>query len=186
MREKCRLALIHHPTLDKTGREITSAFTALDLHDLARLARTYGLDGVFAQTNLPEQERIFRKLTAHWVKGYGAEYNPNRKEALEILELVPSLEAASGRMEEKWGVRPLILATSARLDGPERMTYASARARLEAEDAPALIIFGTGWGLAPSVIAQCDFVIEPIGSPVGYNHLSVRSAASITVDRLFG
>lgn len=186
MREKTHLALIHFPALDKTGKEISSAMTALDLHDLARLAKTYGLGGVFAQTNQTRQVELMGRLMEHWVTGFGADYNPNRREAIEILEMVPSLEDAAERLTARYGKRPLIAATSARLDGPPRAGCADARKRLEDWDGPALILFGTGWGLAPRVLDECDFVIEPIGSPVGYNHLSVRSAASITVDRLFG
>lgn len=186
MRETTYLALIHFPAVDKTGKEISSAMTALDLHDLSRLAKTYGLGGVFAQTNQPRQVELMGRLMEHWVKGFGADYNPNRREAIEILEMVPSLEDAAQRLEARHGKKPLIAATSARLDGPPRVGYGEAQKKLGAWDGPALILFGTGWGLAPSVLDQCDFVIEPIGSPVGYNHLSVRSAASITVDRLFG
>ena len=67
-----------------------------------------------------------------------------------------------------------------------RIGYKEARQRLEEEERPVLILFGTGSGLAPQVFDSCHWVIEPIGSPGDYNHLSVRSAASITVDRLFG
>jgi hypothetical protein len=177
---------MHHPTLDKNGKIITSAITALDLHDFSRLARTYGLGGVYAQTNLPQQAALLTRLLSHWVEGYGAEYNPNRKEALSVLEMVSSLEEAADRVEEKWGAKPLVAVTSARLDGPPRLGYREVSQRLKEEARPSLILFGTGWGLAPEVLEKCDFVIEPIGSPSGYNHLSVRSAASITVDRLFG
>lgn len=186
MRERTYLALVHHPTVDKTGKTITSAMTALDLHDLARLARTYGLGGVFAQTNLPQQIALMERLLLHWVGGFGAEYNPNRREALEILQMVESLDAAVEKAAARWGERPLVAATSARTDGPARLGFSEVRARLADTARPALIVFGTGWGLAPEVLDRCDFVIEPIGAPEGYNHLSVRSAASITVDRIFG
>ncbi len=50
-----------------------------------------------------------------------------------------------------------------------------------------LLIFGTGWGLAPAVVAEADALLEPIRSAVGdYNHLSVRSACAIALDRLCG
>ena len=63
---------------------------------------------------------------------------------------------------------------------------AAARRRLASETRPVLLLFGTGWGLAPEVLDACDWVLEPVRSPTGYNHLSVRSAASIVVDRLWG
>lgn len=186
MNSGAHLALVHHPTLDRTGKIVTTAITSLDMHDLARLARTYGLGGVFVQTDQAAQVRLAGRLLGHWLEGWGANYNPNRKEALSIVSLVASIEESVARIEQKCGCRPLVAATSAKFDGPPRLSYAQARERLSGGATPSLVLFGTGWGLANEVLSMCDFVIEPIGSPSGYNHLSVRSAASITVDRLFG
>ena len=47
-----------------------------------------------------------------------------------------------------------------------------------------LLLFGTGWGLAPEALARMDDVLEPVRGTTDYNHLSVRSAASIILDRL--
>jgi hypothetical protein len=51
---------------------------------------------------------------------------------------------------------------------------------------PSLILFGTGWGLAPAVLDQADAFLAPLrgASPDGYNHLSVRAACAIVLDRL--
>ena len=49
-----------------------------------------------------------------------------------------------------------------------------------------LLVFGTGWGIAGEVIERADHCIEPIRGPSDYNHLSVRSAVSIVLDRLLG
>jgi len=51
---------------------------------------------------------------------------------------------------------------------------------------PFLIVFGTGWGLTESILAQSDYVLEPIEGGTDYNHLSVRAAAAIIMDRLLG
>jgi hypothetical protein len=184
--ENCYLTLVHYPTLDKEGKIITSAITALDLHDFSRLARTYGLGGVLAQTNLPQQIELMENLLGHWKRGTGGEINPDRKRALEILTLVDSVKEASELLEKEWGETPLLIATSARSDGPKRLDYPEARARLKKSTRPVLLLFGTAWGMAEELMEACDWVLSPIGTPGGYNHLSVRSAASITVDRLFG
>lgn len=185
MRERTYLVLVHHPTLNPEGAVISSAITTLDLHDFSRLARTYGLGGVFAQTNLEQQMALNRRLLSHWVDCTGGEVNPHRREALGMLELVESVEAAARAVETRWGAPPLLTATSAKKDGA-RLGYLEARATLGETERPALILFGTSWGIAPELMQRCDWVLEPIGSPGDYNHLSVRSAASITVDRLFG
>ena len=51
---------------------------------------------------------------------------------------------------------------------------------------PHLILFGTGWGLCEEVIDGADIVLSPICGETEYNHLSVRSAAAIVLDRLLG
>ncbi|HZD39963.1 MAG TPA: RNA methyltransferase, partial [Terriglobales bacterium] len=51
---------------------------------------------------------------------------------------------------------------------------------------PVLILLGTGWGLAESIFSQSDFALDAIEGYTDYNHLSVRSAAAIILDRLLG
>jgi hypothetical protein len=177
---------MHHPTLDREGRTITSAITTLDMHDFARLARTYGLAGVLVQTNLPQQVELIKRLLGHWVEGKGGEFNADRKHALECITFVPTFEDAVAGVEEQCGERPLVVATSARDVGKPVISFDGAEEELSKSGRPLIILFGTASGLAPEVFEGCDLVLEPIGSPSGYNHLSVRSAASITVDRIFG
>ena len=47
-----------------------------------------------------------------------------------------------------------------------------------------LLLFGTGWGLTVEVLGQADMVLEPIRGVGDYNHLSVRAAAAVILDRL--
>ena len=44
----------------------------------------------------------------------------------------------------------------------------------------------SAWGLAPEVMSRVDGVLPPVGGADAYNHLAVRSAASIILDRLLG
>ncbi|MBH49061.1 MAG: hypothetical protein CME71_12910 [Halobacteriovorax sp.] len=57
---------------------------------------------------------------------------------------------------------------------------------LKIDNAPVLLVFGTGWGLHTSLVEAADARLEPIFSKAedGYNHLSVRSAVAIYLDRL--
>jgi len=36
------------------------------------------------------------------------------------------------------------------------------------------------------LMARCDYILEPVSGASDYNHLSVRSAVSIIMDRLLG
>ena len=58
--------------------------------------------------------------------------------------------------------------------------------KIRSGDHPHLLVFGTGFGLADEIMKQMDYVLEPIWGPTDFNHLSVRSAAAIILDRLLG
>jgi len=46
--------------------------------------------------------------------------------------------------------------------------------------------FGTGRGRAREVLQESDYILAPIEGVLDYNHLSVRSAAAIVLDRMMG
>jgi tRNA (guanine37-N1)-methyltransferase len=47
-----------------------------------------------------------------------------------------------------------------------------------------LILLGTGWGIAYRELGNVDYFLPPIEGIGDFNHLSVRSAASIVLDRI--
>jgi hypothetical protein len=178
------IALIHHPVMNKRGEVIGSAVTNLDIHDIARTAKTYGVAHYFITTPYEDQQQLVRELLAHWLTGHGATYNPARKEALSIVQLADSLEEVVSNLTEQYGVRPLIVATSALLRD-NTVSYADLGQRITKGD-PVLLLFGTAHGLAPEILQLTDVTLPPIRGGTEYNHLSVRSAASIIIDRLLG
>lgn len=181
-RRPLAVALLHHPVLDRRGDLVTTAVTNLDVHDIARTARTYGVARFFVLTPAAEQQTLLARLLAHWQTGHGAASNPDRAEALSLVTVAPSLEEACSRWEGELGEPPLPLLTSAaRHDG---ITFD--RCRQLAAQRPLLLVFGTGWGLAPSLFDHGWPVLESIAGADGYNHLPVRAAAAIVLDRLCG
>jgi len=48
------------------------------------------------------------------------------------------------------------------------------------------MMFGTAWGLADELFRKADHVLQPIEGDNEYNHLSVRCASAIILDRLSG
>ncbi len=179
------VGLLHYPTLDKGGRVITTAVTNMDLHDIARLARTYDLAGYFVIQPLELQQRLVRKLISYWREGHGGGYNVTRKEAFEKVTLVGELEEALAAIERETGRRPTIVGTSARRK-EDTVSAGELRERM-GEGGSWLIVFGTGWGVEPGYLDQvADLVLEPIRGEAEYNHLSVRTAAAIIIDRLLG
>lgn len=177
------VALVHFPVYNKEGKIVATALTNLDIHDIARASRTFGAAPYFIVHGVPEMQEYAREVIEYWREGFGSEYNITRKQALEMIEVAPDLGAVHRRLLAVWGRPPLFVVTSAR-QFPFTVTYAELRRRIEEGDAPICLIFGTGYGLIDEIMAEADLTLEPIYGPTDYNHLSVRSAVSIILDRL--
>ena len=178
-------ALLHFPVYDKKRHVINTSLTNLDLHDISRAAATYALSGYYLVQPLEGQRELIAQLIDHWQTGFGHKYNPDRETALSLAQAVPYLEDAIADITEKDGVTPRLVATGAGLER-DITGYAELRRLMQREGGSYLLLFGTGWGLTREVIDGADFRLPPIYGREGYNHLSVRSAASIIIDRLLG
>ena len=178
------VALIHYPVVNKNGETIASALTNLDLHDISRATKTYGLKAFFVVTPLEDQKDLIEKIISHWTEGIGAQYNPKRRSALEMIHVKHSYADVIERITVLEGMQPITIATCARPD-PSNISYQKCRAMLK-NSKPYVLVLGTAWGLSKEIISAADYVIEPIRGKTDYNHLSVRSAAAILFDRLVG
>lgn len=179
------IALVHHPVYNRNRELVTSAVTNLDLHDIARAAKTFGLNRYYVVTPSAEQQALAAKIGSHWQEGWGAGYNPKRKAALDLVTVVATLEDASDSIATQCGKRPLLVVTGA-AERDNGISCRTLRERIVVGDEHWLLVFGTGWGLADELFRQADLVLEPIRGQGTYNHLSVRSAAAIIMDRLLG
>lgn len=177
------VALLHHPVHDRSGRLVTTAVTNLDIHDIARASRTFCLAGYFVVTPIEAQRALVQQIVGHWTDGSGREHNAKRTDALEMVRIVESLEDVVAALGD-----PYILATGARLRTDIQVIPPAGVAK-EVGSRPLLLVFGTGWGLADSVFTRAHAMLPSLKGPDpsdGYNHLSVRSAVAIVLDRLFG
>jgi hypothetical protein len=179
------IALLHAPVYNKRMEVVATSITNLDLHDISRAARTYGVKKFFLVHPQESQRELAYAMLGYWREGFGGEYNPDRKEALTVLEIESDLSGVLHRIEEIAGQKPLTVATDAR-KYPQSTGYDWLRRRMESDESPYLLLFGTGWGLRAEEVQACDFVLDPVQPGNGYNHLSVRSAVSIILDRLLG
>lgn len=176
------VALIHYPVVNRCGEVVSSAVTNLDLHDIARASCTYGVDEYWVVTPDPQQQELAGEIVGHWTKGYGGGVNPDRRQALSLIRIRSTLEEVVRQVEQKRGRHVSVFATCAS-DKNNTVDYAAARGRLLGGE-PMLLLFGTGWGLAPEVMAVADYMLPPIRGYGEFNHLSVRSAVSVILDRL--
>jgi len=178
------VALTHYPVVNKSGDIITSAVTNLDLHDISRAAKTYGVKIFYVVTPLEDQRVLAQRIIAHWIDGAGAVYNPARRRALETIKVVDSITDVVEDIRRIENQYPKTVVTCARRY-PSNIGYKKFRTILETGRSY-LLIFGTAWGLAESFIAEADYILEPIMGSTDYNHLSVRTAAGIILDRILG
>lgn len=178
------VALLHYPVYHKDGKVMATSITNMDLHDISRTCMTYGIARYFVVNPLKSQQYFARRILRYWNEGHGREFNPSRKFAFSILDVRDTLEDAVAAVREAEGADPILVATDARplsaVTEPEQVFADAARL-----NRPLLVLFGTGYGIAREVIGECDCFLPPI-RPGGYNHLSVRAAVAIVLDRLIG
>jgi hypothetical protein len=177
------VALTHYPVVNKNGDIISSAVTNLDLHDISRVAKTYGVRAFYVTTPLEDQKALIKKIVSHWVEGTGSTYNPKRREALELIIIKKSLDEVKDHIRKSGGNFPKTVVTSAK-HRPDNLSFGKFREMLK-DGNLFLLIFGTAWGLPEKLIAEADYSLNPVVGNTDYNHLSVRSAAAIILDRLF-
>ncbi|MCP3874083.1 MAG: RNA methyltransferase [Desulfobacteraceae bacterium] len=176
------MALIHYPVMNKNDQPIGSALTTIDLHDIARASITFGVKGFYVVTPYKDQATLATQVIDHWTKGVGGKLNPDRKNALELIRVAETFEDAVNEMKKERNEPVVTIATSAK-KAIGSITTKELRLKLE-NKASHVLVFGTAWGLADELIDTCDFILDPILGNTDYNHLSVRSAASIYLDRI--
>lgn len=179
------VGLVHYPVLNKNGEVVATSVTNLDIHDIARAARTYGVSRFFIINPMQTQKRLVRRIIDYWCEGGGKTYNHLRGEALGSVDVVDDLNAAIGEIVELTGTEPRIVGTWAGHNG-DYLNLSDLRRKLEVDESPYLILFGTGWGMTDPIKEMCNYILEPIRGAGEYHHLSVRSAAAIILDRIRG
>ena len=184
-KSKVFIALLHYPMYNKNMDTVATSITNLDLHDIARAAKTYSVDGFYVVHPSANQQKLAGEILSYWQQGYGGQYNPDRREAFELLRMAGDLETVIASIRSDTGKEVVTVATDAR-DYPNPIGYSRLKAEIFDQDRVYLLLFGTGWGMIREKVSRCDYILEPIRGAGDYNHLSVRSAVSIILDRLLG
>jgi hypothetical protein len=190
MKHKTVVVLLHHPVTNRKGELVTTSITNMDLHDISRSCRTYEIDHYFLVSPIEEQHAQVKTIIAHWQRGVQAEWHPDRVEAFTRVQLVHTFEDVKNELLKLYPSHKQEVAMPDARPLPDQKTYEGIRQNWAAESAAGvkIIVFGTGWGVAPSFFREVDTFLGPIYGPLGekgYNHLSVRSAVAIVLDRLF-
>ena len=184
------LALLHYPMTNRKGDTVTTSVTNLDIHDIARSCRTFCIKKYFIVTPLLEQHQMVGRILGHWDSEHASQYHPDRAEALSLVRVAGAFEEVRATILQECGQLPEVVLTDARKQS-QSTSYSEYRKEIEKADRtqPSLLVFGTGWGVAEAFHSEVSRILEPIwgvGGPEGFNHLSVRSAVAIILDRLLG
>jgi hypothetical protein len=178
------IVLLHYPVYNKEGKIVTTAIANMDIHDIARVSRTYGVQNFFVVNPLSAQLDLAGEIISHWRRGYGASFNPSRHEAFKLVRLKANLAEVRAEIAGQTGSIPKMVVTGANLK--DRLTtFIALKEMLRNDQLPHAIMCGTGSGLTKETINEADYCLEPIKGISDYNHLSVRSAVAIILDRIF-
>ncbi len=174
------LALLHCDVVDKSGNEVVTSITNLDVHDISRSCTSFGVDGFFVVNPLSGQKEFLQRVLNFWETDFAREYNPDRVEALRVTEYAKNLKEVINKIIDRDSEYPIVVSTTAkRMDN--QIEIETLR---KMSDKPLLLLFGTGGGLSNQVHESADYILAPLQCGGKYNHLSVRSAVAIILDRL--
>ncbi|MDQ5940730.1 MAG: tRNA (guanine37-N1)-methyltransferase [Candidatus Dependentiae bacterium] len=165
----------------------TTSVTTIDVHDIARTSATYGVKKFYVVTPLHDQKELLRVFFEFWHTDQGRNYNENRFDAMRCVQVVNSLaEAEADIAAQHNGQNAIKIATSARpVQGVRSLAFDEQSVAWQSER-PIALLFGTGQGMTQELLETCDFVLTPIHGFSAYNHLSVRAAVAIILDRWLG
>ena len=180
--------LAHHPVLDRNGETVTTSVTNFDIHDIARSCATYGVRGYYPVSPIRLQREKISRIIEIWRKEIRQAGADDRGHALGTIAVQDSIESAVYEISKREKAEPWVVATSAqRGDAIKEVSYPQLVAeRISEGKRPLVLVLGTGWGLHDDVLRESDQQLAPISGLGDFNHLSVRSALSTILDRLFG
>lgn len=185
MRDKIFVGLVHYPVYNRNGETIVSSVTNFDIHDISRACRTYDINKYYIITPLESQIELTNRIVGYWQQEDSISFNKDRNDAFVNTLVVESIEKALDNIEKECGKSAKIITTSARIF-ENSISYKKMSEEIKEMDHPILLLFGTGFGLTDEIMDMSYKILEPIRAKTRYNHLSVRSAVSIILDRLLG
>ncbi|MCS6875305.1 MAG: RNA methyltransferase [Aquificaceae bacterium] len=177
------VALLHYPAMDREGKTIITSFTTMDLHDIARPSRAYEINTYYIVQPVDGQRLVIKKQIEYWLSEEGLKTNPTRNEVVKLVKLCYTFDEVLEDILLSRGKRPVIVGTDAR-EYPNTVSYRWLSEEIHKRERDFLLVFGTGYGLPPSLMSTFDYILEPVYGAGDWNHLSVRNAVAIILDRL--
>lgn len=176
------VGLVHYPVYNKQNNVVTTSITNMDVHDIARTCKTFGVRNYLIINPLTSQKVLYNKIVNFWQSDVGRKYQGDRADALDSILFCSTIEEAKELIKNQEGFEPVVITTTAKeRRGQIGFDYCSSICR---DNLPYLLLFGTGYGLTEEIFQSADYVLAPVSGNGQYNHLSVRSAVAIILDRI--
>jgi tRNA (guanine37-N1)-methyltransferase len=180
------VALLHSQVMIKKKGVGHTSIASLDIHDISRSSKTYGIKNFFIVSKLEDQQTIMKTFLSFWHSEDGKKYNQSRYDAVAVVQPAYTFSDVVNSITQREGISPIVISTSAKPhENSETIDYFK-QSQIWKNQQPVLLVFGTGQGLSKEILDQSDFIFEPINGLSDYNHLSVRSAVGIILDRWLG
>ncbi|MCK9328590.1 MAG: RNA methyltransferase [Candidatus Cloacimonetes bacterium] len=177
------IGLVHYPVYNKAGEVITSGITNLDVHDISRSALSYNVKNYFLIHPNQRQKEIFNQILGFWKTEMAAFYNQHRVDALSVIKFAKSIDESVNLIKNQENNHPIIITTTAQTK-ENQISFYNLKELIKSSQRPIYLLFGTGNGLCEEILNSSDYILSPIQAKSKYNHLSVRSAVAIVLDRL--
>lgn len=175
--------LCHNPVILEKNKSGCSSLTNLDIHDIARISRSYGLGPFFVLHPYDDQRRLLLSILEHWQKV--PESHADRKRALEHVQAVKNFNDVENFCIDWFGKSPIWIVTSANWPKKNNACVSFGEIRELCAKEPVVICLGTAKGLSMPELPIKYLRLAPVRH-LDENHLSVRSAAAIIADRILG
>ena len=166
MKNNLYVGLVHYPVHNKFGEVVTTSITNLDIHDISRSCVTFGVKKFFIINPLESQRQMYERITNFWKTEIAQRYNPDRVNALSVIDYAFDIESVQQKINSQEEGCLTITTTAMKLEH-----------QIVESDL-------TGFNVFCAMPELADYVLAPIKGKGNYNHLSVRSAVAIYLDRL--
>lgn len=175
--------LCHSPVMQENGKSGTSSLTNLDVHDIGRISRSYGMGPFFILHPLDDQLQILNTILYHWQNRENG--HADRKRALELARPFREFREIEAWCLARYGQHPCWIISSAAWPERECELASPEEIRDICEEKPVIVCLGTARGLDVDKLPFKFLRMRPIRF-LDENHLSVRAAAAIIADRILG
>lgn len=176
------VVLLHYPVYNKNKDIIATSIVTHDIHDISRASKTFGVKKFYLVQPLENERKMVERIILFW-NTKGKDYNPNRLEAVSVISMKSDFESVIEEIESTEQAKPILIGTSAKKQEVENINFEKTALFLT-QNNTVVLIFGTGWGIANEIKCKLDYFLPPIEGSGEFNHLSVRSAVSIILDRI--